>query len=339
MSIISIIVPIYNGEKYLEECIDSILKQTFKDYELILVNDGSTDNSLKICKDYSKRDKRIKIIDKNNGGASEARNAGIDIAKGDYIGCVDSDDVIHPQMYEILYNKIIEYNADIAICNYIKIYNDKYKIKDINNDNIKNIKVYNKIEALYELYTDKEGAFIGPWQKIYKKKIFENIRYEVGRINEDKLISHRILYNSNKTIYIDLILYYYIQRKNSVTNSPFRKQNLDYIYALRDAMIFFYELKLDLKYKAEREYIYFLFKYYYRAKKELDNIEPSLKQVRNDFKEVLKYCLNSPHYSKKEKISWIIFAYTPYIYEILKNKIIKKEFKNAANKLDDYNKA
>ena len=122
MSEISIIVPVYNVEKYLENCIESILNQTFKDFELILVDDGSTDNSGKICDIYEKKDSRIKVIHKNNGGLSSARNAGLDIACGKYVGFIDSDDSIHPRMYEILYDLIKKYESDISCCNYKKIY-------------------------------------------------------------------------------------------------------------------------------------------------------------------------------------------------------------------------
>ena len=122
MSKISIIVPVYNVESYLSNCIDSILNQTFKDFELILVNDGSTDKSLEICKHYKNMDDRIFIIDKKNGGLSSARNAGLDIIKGEYIGFVDSDDYIHPQMYELLYKQIIENEADISMCEFKKVF-------------------------------------------------------------------------------------------------------------------------------------------------------------------------------------------------------------------------
>lgn len=113
---ISIIVPIYNVEKYIEKCIQSILNQTFSDFELILVNDGSTDSCGEICDKYKKLDDRIIVIHKVNGGLSSARNAGIDIARGEYIGFIDSDDYIHEKMYEILYNNAITYNSDIVIC-------------------------------------------------------------------------------------------------------------------------------------------------------------------------------------------------------------------------------
>src|SRR5690348_8514297 len=118
---ISIIVPIYDVQKYLFKCIDSILAQTFTDYELILVNDGSPDSCGEICNEFAKKDKRIKVIHKKNGGLSSARNAGLEIAKGEYIGFIDSDDFIHNKMYEILYQNALFHSSDIIICDFLKV--------------------------------------------------------------------------------------------------------------------------------------------------------------------------------------------------------------------------
>ena len=134
MILVSIIVPVYNVEKYLERCLDSLINQTLKDIEIILVDDGSTDDSGNICDKYAKKDKRIKVIHKENGGLSDARNIGLSIANGRYLQFVDSDDFIHKQMIEILYNTIINNNADISICDFDKVYENtkiKYNTKEI----------------------------------------------------------------------------------------------------------------------------------------------------------------------------------------------------------------
>lgn len=134
--LISIIVPVYNVEKYLNKCIDSIINQTYKNIEIILVDDGSTDNSGKICDEYLLRDSRIKVIHKNNGGLSSARNEGINISSGEYIGFVDSDDWVEPNMYEEMYKKILYSNADIVDCGYWKEYENK-SIKYISANEVK----------------------------------------------------------------------------------------------------------------------------------------------------------------------------------------------------------
>ena len=212
MTEVSIIVPVYNVEKYLENCIQSILNQTFKNFELILVDDGSTDNSGKICDIYEKKDSRIKVIHKDNGGLSSARNAGIDIAGSKYIGFVDSDDSIHPKMYEVLYNLIEKYKSDISCCNYKYTY-------DISNQNHEELNLnevieMSNIESIEKLYDKDLGVkLVVAWNKLYHKRLFDNIRYKVGRLHEDEFMAHRILYNSKKITYVDNELYYYLQEK------------------------------------------------------------------------------------------------------------------------------
>ena len=154
---ISIIIPIYNLEKYLDKCIKSILNQTFKDFELILVNDGSTDKSGVICDNYKKVDDRIVVIHKENGGTSSARNIGIDIARGKYIGFVDGDDYIHENMYYELYENLIKNNSDISICKFVRVY-DNSEMKFSNNNLLE--ENYSNIEALKELYKENAVDFI-----------------------------------------------------------------------------------------------------------------------------------------------------------------------------------
>ena len=181
--VISIIVPVYKVEKQLNKCIESILNQTFKDYELILVDDGSPDNCGHICDEYEKKDSRIKVIHKKNGGLSDARNAGLDIALGKYIGFVDSDDIIHPQMYEKLYNCINKSNLDIVQCKFKRF----KSIEEINiniSDSELNFKEYNSQDAIIDLI-DNNKINVNAWNKLYKRELFQNERYPKGKIHED----------------------------------------------------------------------------------------------------------------------------------------------------------
>lgn len=216
--LISIIVPVYNVEKYLGKCIDSILKQTYTNIEIILVDDGSTDNSGKICDSYAKKDKRLIVIHKENGGQSSARNLAIDVAKGDFIGFVDSDDFIINNMYEKLYSNLIKYNADISICSYTEVdeSGNVNKPKWKKNENF--YKIYNKEEALKELLIDKYITNHS-WNKLYKKELFQDIRYPQGKVMEDLAIMYKLFEKSNKIIYENVDLYYYLQRKSSTMNS------------------------------------------------------------------------------------------------------------------------
>ena len=234
---ISIIVPVYNVEKYFKNCIESILSQTFKDFELILVNDGSTDSSGNICDEYAKRDNRIKVIHQENKGQASARNKGLDIARGKYIGFVDSDDTIHPRMYEILYDLIIKSNSDISFCSY------KYTFstgkEDNININIREINQISNIQAISSLFDKDIGVeLVVPWNKLYNKELFKNIRFETGRLHEDEFMAHRILYNCKKITYVDNELYYYLQREGSTMSQISYKRKVDKLLAKSDRMRF-----------------------------------------------------------------------------------------------------
>lgn len=220
---ISIIVPCYKVEEFLPRCIDSICNQTYKNLEIILVDDGSPDNCGKICDEYSKKDKRIKVIHKKNGGLSDARNFGIKIATGDYIAFVDSDDYINKNMYHCLYNNLKSTKSDISICGFKKTssFDENTELEEANK-----IDVYNKDEAFKNLYNQRAVTTVVAWNKLYKKKIFDNLEYPVGKINEDEAIIHLILEKTKKVVYTPYQYYYYYQRPDSIMND-YKKRNLE----------------------------------------------------------------------------------------------------------------
>ena len=176
---ISIIVPVYNVEKYLEKCVKSILNQTFTDFELILVDDGTPDSSGVICDQFAEKDERIKVIHKKNGGLSDARNTGIEVAKGEYIGFVDSDDYIAEDMYELLYTNIVNEEADLSICGIYDVYENKEAQK-----RIRQYMILNKFEAI-KVILEAKIVSVHAVNKLYKKELFTHVRYPVGKITED----------------------------------------------------------------------------------------------------------------------------------------------------------
>ncbi|WP_270568128.1 glycosyltransferase, partial [Clostridium beijerinckii] len=238
---LSIIVPIYNVERYLDKCIDSILNQSFKDFELILVDDGSPDKCGDICNSYSKLDRRIKVIHKQNGGLSSARNAGLDIAVGEYIAFVDSDDWINGDMYDTLYCIAKENNADIVQCRFKKVYNDIEEYVEIS----KKVNIIDKIEALTNLiaYGEMHVQSVVTWNKIYKRMLFDDIRFPQGKIHEDEFTTYKFFYKSKKIVLCDDELYYYRQVDNSIMNTKFNKKRLDYLDALEEMYNFFKQNK------------------------------------------------------------------------------------------------
>ena len=214
--LITVVVPIYKVERYLRRCVDSILLQTYKNLEIILVDDGSPDSCPLICDEYADIDKRVRVIHKSNGGLSDARNAGIEVANGKYIAFVDSDDYIDERMYEVLYKNLTDNNADISVCEFVKIHDgariDSSPIKE-------SVKLFNKLQTMNNLYDDLYLQTVVAWNKLYKKDIFKSIIYPFGKINEDEYVIHLILNSANNVVYTNLQLYYYVQRTDSIVKS------------------------------------------------------------------------------------------------------------------------
>lgn len=219
---ISLIVPCYNIRKYLPRCIESILAQTYKNLEIILISDGSTDGTDEVIREYAKKDSRIIPIFKQNSGVSDTRNRGLDIATGDYIGFVDGDDYIEPEMYETLLKNAIENNADISHCGYQMVfpsrvdyyYNTGKKVIQDNKKGIRDIIVGDYVEP-------------SPCIKIYRKNIVNNLRMPINiKINEDVLFNFYAFVNSKKSVYEDLPFYHYILRKGSAATSKINQNKL-----------------------------------------------------------------------------------------------------------------
>lgn len=223
-ALISIIIPVYKVEKYLEKCIQSVINQTYENLQIILVDDGSPDNCGKICDECAKKDHRIEVIHKSNGGLSDARNKGLEIAKGEYIGFVDSDDYIEADMYEVLYNLLKQYNADVSICNFYTVSQGKISIKNADNG----INEYNRIEILKEILLDKNIQSYA-WNKLYKKELFDEIKYPIGKKYEDIGTTFFLLEKCNKVVVTGKSEYYYINRQDSIVNNVTETTITDYI--------------------------------------------------------------------------------------------------------------
>ena len=232
---ITVIVPVYNVEHYLDKCLHSLINQTYKNLEIIVINDGSTDNSGTICQEYAQKDNRIIYIEKENGGQSEARNMGLDRMTGSYVTFVDSDDWVELDYVETLYQKITEYQADIAVGNYYSfnetegmyyfhIFGDSYYEKVYDNVSI--------FENFYESEHMKNFSLICVGGKLYKADLFRELRFEVGKLGEDGYLNQKIYLLAEKTIYLNAGLYVYRQREGSSSRSWTEK----WMHALVDAM-------------------------------------------------------------------------------------------------------
>lgn len=237
--LISIIVPVYNVEKYLDKCVVSIINQTYKNIEVILVDDGSKDSSGKLCDELEKIDKRIKVIHKKNGGLSDARNAGIKVAKGQYIGFVDSDDFIENDMFEILYKLNKKYNSDISIVSFYEIYNEKV----IGVRKSKEEQELTKIEAIKELLIDTKIQSYA-WNKLFKRELFDGIEFPTNKNFEDIATTLLLFEKANKVVLYENPKYYYVRRDNSIIGTRNYKTYKDYLDVIYDKYIY-----LDGKYE------------------------------------------------------------------------------------------
>lgn len=232
---ITVIVPVYNVENYLNKCLDSLINQTYKNLEIIVINDGSTDNSGEICQEYAQKDNRIIYIEKENGGLSDARNVGLDKMTGSYVTFIDSDDWVELDYVEILYKKIIEYQADISVGNYYSYNEDEeiYYFHIYGNSYYE--KVYDNVsifENLYESQEMKSFALISACGKLYKAKLFDYLRFDKGKLGEDGYFNQKMYLSVNKVVYLNKGLYAYRQRSGSITKTWTEK----WMHALVDAM-------------------------------------------------------------------------------------------------------
>ncbi|SFN78625.1 Glycosyltransferase involved in cell wall bisynthesis [Pseudobutyrivibrio sp. UC1225] len=236
MSKISVIVPVYNVENYLDRCIESIVNQSYRNLEIILVNDGSTDKSGEICNRLARVDNRIRVIHKENGGLSSARNAGLDSATGDYIAFIDSDDYIHTKMYEILVKVQKDTGADIVSCGY-QMFDEGDVPKEIDYDNFEFFE-YTGTDIYNQLW-DRDTSTVIQCQKLFNKDVFSHIRYPEGRIHEDVYVIHRELGKVNKYVFVDIPFYYYMIRNGSIMQTESFTSINDALEGFEDRIRFF----------------------------------------------------------------------------------------------------
>ncbi|MEH7076807.1 glycosyltransferase family 2 protein [Neobacillus drentensis] len=323
---ISIIVPIYNVEPYLRKCVESILSQSYTNIELILVNDGSPDKCGGICDEYAKKDNRIKVIHKENGGLSSARNAGLEIATGDFIGFIDGDDFVDTDMYEILYNLLVEYSADVVECSF-KI------VKDSNFQPIENDKIFDgRIESGDNLFALKRLLEYPirnvAWNKLYKKELFTGLRYP-DKLYEDGFLAYKIFYKLKKYVFVALDKYNYIQREDSIMGKQkkYTIKNLDGLEVQEERYQFLKERTNNLSILILAEFnlfnqIMFHYKMIKKYKEEIDPNNKYRKMLKNKIIQYYTSFLSNDRLSKYKnlircsKLNFTLFDYFFSNYKI-----------------------
>lgn len=245
--LVSIIVPIYNVAPYLKRCLDSLKNQTYSNLDIILVNDGSKDESEEIAKEYLD-DSRFRLFTKENGGLSDARNYGMKYILGSYICFIDSDDYVEKNYVEVLLKNLKENDSDISICNFYYDFNGSLERRDRRDG----IYTFNNIDSIKEIYKfDSYG--VGVWNKLFKKELFDGILFPYGKVSEDYYIMYKVFYKTTKVVYDTIPLYHYIQRQNSITKN--KKIKFDTLESSLEFIEFSKNIK-DLYEYAKMNYVY-----------------------------------------------------------------------------------
>lgn len=236
-STISVIVPVYKVEAFLRPCMDSILAQTFTDFELILVDDGSPDNCGAICDEYAAKDSRVRVIHQENGGLSAARNAGIEAASGEYLTFVDSDDMIHPKMLERMMLVMKETDAELCVCDLLSFTKDAKPDQEEEDSHV--YRVLDPVAACNRLYDTDGVKFTVACGKLFAHRLFSSIRFPLGMIHEDEATTYQALYAANRIIELNNRFYFYRSNPNSIMNSAFSSRRFDSLKAFQDRKLFF----------------------------------------------------------------------------------------------------
>ena len=318
---ISVIVPVYNVEKYLERCVKSIVAQTYKDLEILLIDDGSTDKSGKMCDEFLQTDSRIKVFHKQNGGLSDARNYGIEHSAGEFISFVDSDDYIDEKMLETLHRLITENDADLAVCSAMDVFEGKEvtQVKEIKEFNL------NKVES-YK-YMLRGDGIPSACNKLYKRQTVGDVRFPVGKLYEDGFFTPQILKKVEKTAVTSKPMYYYFRRADSITTKPFRKGDLDVIEAYDKCVKQVKELCPEALPYAEFRYRNAYFNVLDKMLMRDDCKEiPEYKQVVKYLKKHTAQIVKDPGFGKMRKIAAVALKFSVPLYKkilLTKQKIYK----------------
>lgn len=310
--LVSLIVPVYKVEPYLRRCLDSIVGQTYKNLEIILVDDGSPDGCPAICDEYAAKDPRVVVIHKENGGLSDARNAGLEIAKGEYISFVDSDDWVADVYIEALWTALESQKAELAVCNY-HVTESSYTLK-ISDCDYKPSEVLDPIQAVKKLWSKDRVAFVTAWGKLVKASLFNGVRFPKGFLYEDEYTVHKLLYSARQTVFLNVPLYCYFRRPDGIMGEAERSRN-----RILHAELCRYEFFKEHEVSEIAEQCLaglcrpLLFEYAQSRKGALDqgflNSEDVLEKFRRCQKDHWKSC--APLY---EKIAMRFFAAIPVLY-------------------------
>lgn len=304
--LISVIVPVYKVENELDRCVQSILGQTYKNLEIILVDDGSPDKCPEMCDRYAEKDRRIKVIHKENGGLSDARNAGLDIANGEYLAFIDSDDWVEENFIEHLAANLKSTKSDIAICGFMMV-NEEGKKRHYTA--AKEIEVFEHDAAMHELFAQQKfGCMI--CLKLYRRDLFKDVRFPKGKLYEDIAVSIPLFERSERCVLSNAELYYYFQRNSSIVNSKFNENKLDMLNYVQKMIE--YSHKNSHKYDMETEAFYLkaILMNLLQAYKDIDMEEARVaaKYLRGELRKHQKFIWGNEYIEKRRQLVMYAFV-------------------------------
>ena len=312
---ISVIVNVFNGEKYIKKCLDSIVNQTYKDLEILIINDGSTDKTLSICKSY--KDKRIRIINQKNMGLSLSRNVAIDNFKGDYLFFVDADDFIEKDTIEYLYNLCVKDDTMLAICQSIDIFNYDYIVKEIKNEET----IITGKDLLKKILLFK-GRYGNAWGKLIKRELINKIRFEDRRV-DDVAVIYKMIMNLDKISYSNQIKYYYLRHDNSALTSVKSDYSIDYYKAALERYDYIKKIYPDL---IENDIciLWSIVTLYGHNNKEITEFLEK-ENAKDLFKKRFTLKVIISKLRRKDKIKIILFRISPKLYNYVLKKYLNKK--------------
>lgn len=316
--LISVIIPVYNVERYLEKCVDSVLGQTYKVIEVILVDDGSTDRSSQICDEYGNRDRRVIVVHQKNGGLSAARNKGLSLATGDIIYFLDSDDFIVEDALETLYKNMMEYQADISIGNFARVMEGE----------VPKLSCADKAsfcaegeEKFWNIYRDDlKGCSVIACGKLYRKTLWNTLRFPEGKCHEDEFVAHYLLDAARRVAYVSRPLYYYLVREDSITERTFHLKRLDAGDAFADRVRYFRELGYEaLADRAMEVYLWWIIESYCKIWKYQKQETKAMNQLYDTFVECHR---GQKIHRLAKRAKYRVFIWCPHIMATVKSYLM-----------------
>lgn len=314
--LITVIIPVFRVEAYLRRCVDSVLAQTYRYTEIILVDDGSDDGCPAICDEYARQDSRVRVIHQKNAGLSGARNTGIEQANGRYLSFVDSDDYLSPEFLERLYRACVETDSDMSVCRWEYVKGDPIPEKGSGQ-----IRTFTGRQMMANLYIPDGAYFVVAWNKLYKRELFETIRYPLGRIHEDEATTYRIYHQVKQAVYIDSSLYGYFVTPFSITRG-FNPKRLDWVRAGADRIDFLEQNGYpELVALALQAFADGSIDIYFGMKDNLPGSEKEQRWIRDLIRRGLKRVKPYGRFPLRTEIGYRLFLACPGVYRRLLDRV------------------